>query len=76
MEKAYSLKGLGKKMQSKGLPVLETAAEQAYIAFKEWIVESAVMSENKLDDMGIPLIKFLDQVVVPVINKIDGDDAV
>lgn len=69
--KPYSLKAFGEKLQAKGLPALENMAELTYAAFKEWVVESAEASETKLDDMGLPLLRFLDGVVVPEIDKID-----
>lgn len=72
MEKAYDIKALGAKLASKGLPVLEDTAEKAYEALKEWYIESAILSANKIDDMGIPFIKYVDGLVKPQIDKIDG----
>jgi CO dehydrogenase/acetyl-CoA synthase beta subunit len=74
MEKAYDLKDLAEKLKAKGLPVLEDTAEKVYEAVKEWAQESAVVSENKVDDMVMPLaFPMLDKVVVPALNKIDGN---
>lgn len=73
MEKAYSIKSLGEKLKSKGLPVLEDTADKVYEAVKEWIQESAAMSETKIDDVVVPLaFPILDKVIEPAIDKIDG----
>jgi hypothetical protein len=75
MDKAYDLKALGLKLKGKGLPVLEEAAEaaagQCYLALKEWLQESAVLSENKIDDVVMPFIGQLDSMILPLIDKID-----
>lgn len=76
MEKAYDLKDLGEKLKAEGLPVLEDALEasaaKAYKAIKAWAKESAVLSENKMDDFVAPFYDQLDGVVLPLIDKIDG----
>lgn len=73
MEKAYDLKDLGKKLAAKGLPMLENSAELVYDAVKEWVLESAPISDTKLDDVGAPLLfPVLDKIVDPVLDKIDG----
>lgn len=75
MDKAYDLKALGMKLKDKGLPILEEAAEaaagQAYMALKEWLQESAVLSENKIDDVIMPFLGQMDGMVLPLIDKID-----
>ncbi len=76
MTNAYDLKDLAKKLEASGLPVLKEAGEetakQVYKAVKEWLKESAVISPNKLDDVGMPFIDQLDAIVLPQIDKIDG----
>lgn len=72
MEKAYDVKELAKKMQSKGLNVAEEAAEEAYEAVKEWFKESAALSQNPFDDMVVPFLSQVDAVVKPALDKIDG----
>ncbi len=73
MEKAYDVKELAEKLKSKGLPVLEDTAEKVYEAVKEWVQESAVLSENKVDDVAAPLVfPILDKVIEPAIDSIDG----
>ena len=77
MEKAYDLKALGLKLKEQGLPVLENALEEsalkAYVAVKEWAKESAVISTNKIDDVVSPFYDNLDPLVLPMIDKIDGE---
>ena len=75
MEKAYDLKDLGQKLKDAGLPILEEALEaaagKAYVALKLWVQESAVLSENKIDDVIAPFLGQLDPIVLPQIDKID-----
>jgi hypothetical protein len=72
--KAYDPKVLLEKLKKQGLPVLEDGAEKTYVAVKEWIKESALESENKYDDLGIPFINYVDQLVMPQLDKIDGQE--
>lgn len=77
MEKAYDLKVLGEKLKAKGLPILEEAAEatakEVYLAVKEWLKESAPLSEGKIDDFIAPFYDKLDPIVLAAIDKIDGE---
>lgn len=76
MEKAYDLKELAKKIVASGLPGLKDVAEEEalkiYQATKEWAKESAVLSANKVDDFIAPFYDQLDALVLPAIDKIDG----
>lgn len=75
MQKAYDLKVLGQKLAAKGLPMLEESAELVYEAFKEWVLESAPISDTKLDDVGAPILfPVLDKIAKPAIDKIDGEE--
>ena len=74
MEKAYDPKGLLEEFKKQGLPILEDGAEKAYLAVKEWIRASALLSENKFDDLGIPFLSYVDSIVLPQIDKIDGKE--
>jgi hypothetical protein len=70
--KGYDLKVLEEKLLAKGLPMVESLAENVYEAVKEWVLESAPASENKLDDIAAPLLfPVLDKVVEPALDKID-----
>jgi len=71
MEKAYDLKDLGERLKKIGLPVLEETAEQVYHVVQEWVVDSAALSENKLDDVIVPIaMPIIDKVVEPAMEKI------
>lgn len=76
MEKAYDLADLGKKLAASGVPALkefgEAEAKEVYIQLKAWLVESAALSTNKIDDMIAPFYGQLDGLVLPLIDKIDG----
>jgi hypothetical protein len=76
MVKAYDLKALGDKLAATGLPLamdaLEAEAGKVYVALKEWLQESAVISENKIDDIAMPFLNYIDPIVLPQIDKING----
>lgn len=76
MDKAYDLKALGQMMADEGLPIakeaLEAAGGKMYIVLKKWLQESAVLSENKMDDIVMPFLGQLDGIILPMIDKIDG----
>ena len=69
---AYDLKLLGDKLKEEGIELAEDAAGKAYKALRAWFVESAALSENKFDDLVVPFISQVDNVVLPQIDKIDG----
>jgi hypothetical protein len=81
MQKAYDIKELGLKIhakaKAKGLDIAEEAVEMlavaAYEATKDWAKESAVISENKIDDVIAPFYDHMDGMVLPQIAKIDLD---
>lgn len=81
MTEAYELKALGEiiieKAKADGLTIAEEAAEKlakaAYLGTKEWFQESAVLSENKVDDFVAPLFGAADSLVLPMIEKLDID---
>lgn len=76
MGKAYDLKVLLNKLKETGLPALMNLAEEeallVFKATKEWLKESAKLSENKIDDVVMPFIDFTDSAILPLIDKIDG----
>lgn len=81
MEKAYELKALGQMIieeaKKDGLTIaeeaVETLAKAAYLGQKRWLKESAILSENKIDDLAVPFYDFADGIVLPLIEKIDID---
>ena len=74
MREAYSLRDLEDKLKAKGLPEVEDLAEKSYEAFKEWVRESALKSKTPYDDIGIPFISYVDAIVDPAIDGIDGKE--
>lgn len=74
MTKAYDVKDLAEKLKQKGMPEIEDMAVIAYQAIKEWAIESAALSENKIDDVLMPALTFLDGMILPAIDKIDGQE--
>lgn len=78
---AYSLKLLGEKIvaeaKKKGLTLaeeaVETLAAAVYLGLKDWAVESAAASANKVDDFIAPFYSQIDAFVLPQIEKLDLD---
>lgn len=81
MVKAYELKALGEKIKAKALEdgvqmaevAVEKLAKAAYLGFKDWMKESAVLSDSKVDDFLAPFYDQADPIVMPQIDKIDLD---
>jgi hypothetical protein len=74
MQKAYDLGELVAKLKSRGLDVAEEAAKVIVEETCDWAIESASLSENKIDDLiglGIPQLKAL---MLPLVDKIDGQE--
>lgn len=71
---AYDFSKLTEKLKDQGLGLAEDAAEKAYEAVKNWILESAAESENKYDDLLLAVIPVLDEQVKKAIDKIDGEE--
>ena len=76
MTQAYDIKELGERLKSAGVPIaldaLESVAENVYVVLKQWIKDSAALSENKIDDAIAPFIDQLDAFVLPQIKKINA----
>lgn len=72
--KAYDLKVLGQRLKAKGLVEVEDAAEGIYTELKAWIEESAVISKTPYDNMALIIFPQLDSLILPAIDKIDGEE--
>ena len=72
MEKAYDLKDLGSRLKGKGLDLAEDAAGIILDSTIDWLVESAIKSENKIDDIVAPLLVAVKPYIKEQIDKIDG----
>ncbi len=81
MDKAYDLKALGEAIKAEaaagGLTIAEDAVEKlakaSWIGTKKWLVDSAALSDSKIDDFIAPFYGQLDSFVLPQIEKIDLD---
>lgn len=81
MDKAYDLRALGEKIiahaKSEGLAIAEEAVEKlgkaVYTGTTEWLQESATLSTNPIDNMIVPLLDYVDDMVEKQIAKIDLD---
>jgi len=71
VDKAYDLKGLTDKMKERGLDLAEDAALIVYESLQSWLIESAMLSENKYDDLLAVLLPSIDGYVKEQIDKID-----
>lgn len=72
MEKAYEVKALLEMCKADGLDLLENELGVVYKNMKKWIQDSAALSENKIDDVIAPFIGQLDPILLPLIDKVDG----
>lgn len=73
MEKAYDAKALLEKCRAKGGPDAEKLAKANFEALMEWLEESAVLSENKIDDVAVPLaVATVRPLVAKALDQIDG----
>lgn len=53
MEKAYDFKDLAERMESVGLEMGEEGAKEAIDVLADWYIESATLSKNPFDNVGI-----------------------
>lgn len=74
MEKAYDIKVLAARLKAKGLILVEDAAIDIYKETKGWLKESAEISKTPYDNIAIPFYDQLDPLVLPEIDKIDGQE--
>lgn len=72
MTKAYDIQNLIARAKSRGLDLTEEAAKMLLQETSGWLVESAALSENKVDDLVAIGIPQLEKVMMPLIDKIDG----
>ena len=72
-EKAYDIKDLGEKLKAKGLDIAEDASVLVLESVIDWLQESAVKSENKVDDIVAPLLGAIKPYILDQIDRIDGE---
>ncbi len=73
MEKAYDPKGLMDELKAKGMDLAEDAAMVIYDSVDAWLMKSAAMSENKVDDLLLAILPVARTYVKEQIDKIDGE---
>lgn len=72
---AYKGQELVNKLKEKGLDVAEDAAVVVVDVVFEWLVESALKSENKVDDMVAGILPVLKPIIInDFVDQIDGKD--
>jgi hypothetical protein len=79
--KAYDIKALGQAIKDEaakqGLTLAEEAVETlgkaAWVGTKQWAADSALASENKIDDLVVPFLSTMDKLVEESIEKVDLD---
>lgn len=72
MLKAYDLNDLVMKLKARGLDVAEDMAKVIIQESAKWIVESAALSENKIDDVAALGMPELEKLALGLADKIDG----
>ena len=76
MEKAYDVKGLVEELKINGLELAEEAAKVVITSVFNWLEKSAVLSENKYDDLAIILYPKLKEYALEQADKINKADNV
>lgn len=76
MVKAYELSALVEKLKAKGLDLAEDAAKILVEETLQWVSESAVISENKIDDLVAVVIPVIKPYILDAVDKIDGKEEV
>lgn len=74
MEKAYDVKDLVKRLKDNGLEVAEDMALVLVSQSISWLRESAIMSENKIDDMIASFYGLAEDKLKELADKIDGKE--
>ena len=73
MEKAYQFSALVEKLKVHGLEVAEETAKALTVSVLEWVKESAVLSENKVDDVLAVLIPLIEKPILDLEDKINPE---
>ncbi len=74
MEKAYDLKGLLEELKGSGLEIAEESAKVVIESVFTWLEKSAVLSENKYDDLAVILYPQLKAYALEQAEKINKAD--
>ena len=74
MTKAFDAKDLIERLKAKGMDVAEDMAKLVAVEVMDWLGDSFVLSENKYDDLVLPLMPPIKAFVVSQLDKIDGKE--
>lgn len=74
MEKPFDLKALVEKFKAQGLDIAEDAAKLVVESTLDWVSESVVMTENKVDDFALAILPAVKPYVMAQLDKIDGKE--
>lgn len=72
MEKAYDIKVLGEKLKARGLDLAEESVKILLQETSAWVVESAAISPNPIDNVAALVLPEVLKVVLEQVDKIDG----
>lgn len=72
MDKAYDLKGLLSELKGNGLEIAEESAKVVITSVFNWLEKSAVLSENKYDDLAVILYPQLKTYALEQAEKINA----
>lgn len=73
MTKAYDFGELVDRLKDKGLDLAEEAVQLVAEELLVWVNDSAVISENKYDDLLIALLPLLKDEIFKYVDRIDGE---
>lgn len=81
MEKPFDLKDLANRIKVKSSDVkgkaLDFAEDEAKLVVEEtlaWIQDSVIATENKVDDLAVPVLMVIKPVIMKQVDKIDGKE--
>lgn len=72
MAGAYQLADLVAKLKEHGLDIAEDGAKLVVGSVFDWVSESALVSENKVDDFAAVILPAVKPFVFSQLDKIDG----
>lgn len=72
MVKPFDPADLVEKLKGKGLVIAEEGVKILEDALIEWIKESVVLTDTKLDDIAIPILEAMKPFIDAQVAKIDG----
>lgn len=68
----YDVNDLISRLKDQGLDVAEDAAKLVVGAVFAWVKDSALASENKMDDLVLAVLPVVEEYVLSQLDKLDG----